>query len=48
MGLGKEGESMVHIFFWLINNTKIAPYEDCCTQTESSELHSFRSSDVGS
>ena len=24
MGLGKEGESMVHRFFWLIDNTNIA------------------------
>ena len=26
MGLGKEGESMVHRIFWLIDNTNIAPY----------------------
>ena len=25
MGPGKEGESTVHIFFWLIDNTNIAP-----------------------
>ena len=48
MGLGKEGESTVHRFFWLIDNTNIAPYQDCCTLTRSSELHSFRSSDAGS
>ena len=48
MGLRKEGESMVHRFFWLIDNTNIAPYEDCCTLTRSSELHSFRSFDAGS
>ena len=48
MGPGKEGESMIHIFFWLIENTNIAPYEDYCTLIGSSELHSFRSSDVGS
>ena len=48
MGLGKEGESMVHGFFWLIDNTNIAPYQDSCTLIGSSELHSFRSSDVGS
>ena len=48
MGLGKEGESTVRRFFWFIDNTKIAPYQDCCTLTGSSELHSFRSSDVGS
>ena len=48
MGLGKEGESRVHRFFWLIDNTNIAPYQDCCTLTRSSELHSFRSSDAGS
>ena len=35
-------------FFWLIYNTNIAPYEDYCTLTGSSELHSFRSSDAGS
>ena len=48
MGLDKEGESMVHRFFWLIDNTKIAPYMDYCALTRSSELHSFRSSNVGS
>ena len=48
MGLGKEGESIVHIFFCLIDNTNIAPYEDYCTLIGSSELHSFRSSDAGS
>ena len=26
MGLGKEGESIVLIFFWLIDNINIAPY----------------------
>ena len=26
MGPGKEGESMVHRYFWLIDNTNIAPY----------------------
>ena len=39
---------MVHRFFWLIDNTNIAPYEDCCTLTRSSDLHSFRSSNAGS
>ena len=35
-------------FFWLIDNTNIAPYEDCCTLIGSSELYSFRSSDASS
>ena len=48
MGPGKEGESTVRRFFWLIDNTNIAPYQDCCTLIGSSELHSFRSSDAGS
>ena len=48
MGLCKESESMVHRFFWLIDNNNIAPYEYCCTLIGSSELHSFRSSDAGS
>ena len=26
MGLGKKGESTVRRFFWLIDNTNIAPY----------------------
>ena len=42
----KEGESMVGRPFWLIDNTNIPPYEDCCTLIGSSELHSFRSSNV--
>ena len=41
MGPGKEGESTVRRFFWLIDNTNIALYEDCCTLTRSSELHSL-------
>ena len=48
MGPGREAESTVHQFFWFIDNTKIAPYENCCTLIGSSELHSFRSSDSGS
>ena len=48
MGPCKEGESMVHRFFWLIDNTNIAPYEDCCTLIGSSELHSYRISDGSS
>ena len=48
MGPSKEGESMVHTFFWLIDNTNISPYQDCCTLIGSSELHSFRSFDEGS
>ena len=48
MGLGKEVESTVRRFFWLIDNTNIAPYEVCCKLTGSSELHSFRSCDAGS
>ena len=48
MGLGKEGESMVSRFFWLIDNTNISPYQDSCRLIGSSELHSFRSFDVGS
>ena len=47
MGLGKEGELTVSGFFQLIDNTNIAPYEDYCTLIGSSELHSFRSFDVG-
>ena len=48
MGLGKEGESTVCRFFWLIANTNIAPYQDCCTLTRSIELHTFRNFDAGS
>ena len=48
MGPGKEGEYMVRRFIWLIDNTNIAPYQDCCTLTGSSELHSFRSYVAGS
>ena len=48
MGPGKEGESTVCRFFWLIDNTDIVPYEDCCTLIGSSELHSFRIFDAGS
>ena len=29
MGLGKEDKSIVHRFFWLIDNSNIAPYQDC-------------------
>ena len=38
MDPSNEGESMVHIFFWLINEINIAPYADCCIMTGSSEL----------
>ena len=48
MGPSKEGESMVRRFFSLIDNTNIAPYEDCCTLIGTNEFHSFRSSDAGS
>jgi hypothetical protein len=48
MGPGKEDEPTIYRFFWLIDNTNIAQYEDCCTLTGSSELDSFRSSHVGS
>ena len=47
MGLGKESDYMVCRYFWLIYNTIIAPYGDFCTLTRSSELHSFRSFDIG-
>ena len=33
MGPGKERKSMVCTLFWLMDNTNIAPYEDCCTLT---------------
>jgi len=48
MGPGNDVKSLVRRFFWLIDDTHIAPYEDCCTLTRSSELHYFRSSIAGS
>ena len=48
MGPGNEGESMVRRFFWFMDETNIAPYEDCYTLIGSSELHSFRSCNAGS
>jgi len=48
MGPGNEGKSLIHRFFWLIDDTNIEPYEDCCTLIRSSELHSLKILDVGS
>jgi len=41
MGTSNEGKSLVHKFFWLIDDTNIAPHEDFSTLTGSSEMHSF-------
>ena len=41
MGPGKEGESTVCIFFGLIDNTNIVPYENCFIVIGSSEMHSI-------
>ena len=48
MGPGNISKSMVSRYFWLIHEPNIQNFQDCCTLTRSSEMHSFRSSNAKS
>lgn len=48
MGLGNAGKSMVSRYFWLIHEPNIENFQDFCSLTGSSEMHSLRSSNAAS
>lgn len=48
MSPSNEDKSTVHRFFWLVDKSNIAIYEDLCTSIGSCKAHSFRSSNASS